>query len=196
MLTPAQQKIRQELEELQVKGLLLQKQETAPRSGKRHRKSWLLYLIGILLISIIFTVYNIKSTKQQHEMILDYLIKVQAYNEKSIDLLTGFIDGSGTQADLNKKVMEQNQLLQDTIKVAAPEPFLEHHQDFIGVMKQRQIILTSYAHTKKADSLELNVQQELAKDSMSRALAKEKVKYRVNDDGTIHFWIHSKSYQY
>jgi hypothetical protein len=196
MLTPAQQKIRQELEELQVKGLLLPKQQPSPPRARRHRKSWPLYLIGILLLSIICSVNYIKSFKQQHEMMADYLIKVQAYNAKSIDLLKGSMDNSGTQEDLNQAITEQNQLLQNTIKLAAPKTFHEHHQDFIEVMKLREIILTSHVRTKKATSLELNVKQELAKDSFSRALVKEKIRYRTLEDGTIQFWIQAKSYQY
>jgi hypothetical protein len=197
MLTPAQQKIRQELEELQVKGLLLSKQEPPPPHNPERRKGWPIYLIILLLLTIICSVYYIKSNKQHHEkMMIDYIVKVQKYNAKSTDLLKELERGFDTARDLNEAVKEQNQLLQNTINLTPPDPFHEHHRYFIEVMRQRKITLSSFTPDSKTLFPEWDETQLLAKDSFLIALKKEKVKYRILEDGTIRFWIQSKSYQY
>src|SRR2546423_1407682 len=77
--------------------------------------------------------------------------------------------------------------------------FKEHQQDFINVMQQRFVI---FSVTKKKEVQlnsyvnELNVIQELAIDSLISAFDREKIKYIESDNGSLQYWINSKSYQY
>jgi hypothetical protein len=194
MLTPAQQKIRQELEELQVNGLHREKQDQTLPSKKRRFTNWSFYLIGILLLTIICSV--VKFSNHPLDDSITYLTKVQAYNSQSDALLISFIHQSGTVEEMQQAAAKQNQLLQNTIKLKAPADFKEHQQDFIEVINQRTNILTSLAGSNKVNLIELTVKEELAKESFERALQKEKIKYHLQKDGTIEFWINTRSFRY
>jgi hypothetical protein len=196
MLTPAQQKIRQELEELQVNGLLQPKQAPPLPAKKERSNNWSFYLIGILLLTIICLVYYIYFSNRQHANADTYLIKVQAYNAQSDELLADFIKQPETDGNIKKALYEQNRLLKKAIELKAPEDFKEYKQDFIEVINQRKNMLSTLAFSNKINLMELNVKKELAKESLERALQKAGIKYQVQEDGTLQYWIKSKPYQY
>jgi hypothetical protein len=62
-------------------------------------------------------------------------------------------------------------------------------------MEQRLAILSNTSVSQKTLT-ELSVREELALDSLQTAFDREQIKYLQKDDGSIQYWIHSKSYLY
>jgi hypothetical protein len=60
-------------------------------------------------------------------------------------------------------------------------------------MEQRLMILNSFP---KKNLIALDVQQELVMDSLVKAFKREHIKYALQGDGTIQYWIKSKSFLY
>jgi len=99
MLTPAQKKVRQEMEELQINGRLHRLESsvsppvlhTKPNTMVRRRLS------GILLITLITSVMIIviyKSyTKESTEQVISYLTKIQSFDAQSKQMLEQEIRG-------------------------------------------------------------------------------------------------------
>lgn len=197
MLTPAQQKVKQELEELQVNGLLLSDRNHEPLSKKKPTSYRYFYIMTILFLISAGSVYYIKTVNNQHAGVKVYLTKVQAYNQLSEKLLEAVMKNQKAAPEqIRKAAATQNQLVQKTEALDAPASFKEHKQDLIEVIKQRESVLLSLAASKQASLLELNVKQELAKESFEKALEKENITYQLQEDGTVVYWVHTKSYQY
>jgi flagellar basal body-associated protein FliL len=192
MLTPAQQKVRQELEELQAIGRSLQNNDQVSSTIKRPRKKWI--LVGLLLfifaISILAISYH---NNAKHEDIESYLTRAKSYDEQSKQLLRRCIDGAVTEQFMLQAKSKQKELVRESKQLAAPPNFKDHHQDFIQLMEQRLTILQTLP---KKNLIPLDVQQELMKDSLVKAFKRENITYILEEDGTIQYWIKSKFYQY
>lgn len=192
MLTPAQQKIRQELEEFQVRGLTLPNHVNEAPSKQLSKKNWT--SIGLLFFLFACSFLATAIYKHQgHENIETYLARIQAYDEQSDQLLKHSIGVPASDQSVLQALSTQKDLLTKTKEIEAPPSFKDHQQDFITLMEQRLTILHSLPKKKV---IALDVQQELVKDSLVKAFQKEKIKYILQEDGTIQYWLNSKSYQY
>lgn len=190
MLTPAQQKIRQELEELHVKGLYFSEhEEPAPKREKPRRKRRY-YLIGIILFiaacPLIYKGYLILYGTN----IDTCLAKVLSLNEESGELIKNYL--SEGQQPLPTQQME---LLKKAEALEVPLSFTDYKRDFIAVMEQRLMLLSTPSPSQKS-LLELNVKEEMAVESLEKALKQENIDYTLEDDGTLQIRLHSKSYLY
>ncbi|MFF2448955.1 hypothetical protein ACFVSW_17880 [Neobacillus sp. NPDC058068] len=196
MLTPAQQKVKQELEELHANGLFNKEVECNPPASKRSMNKWIFSLIGVFLLSS-FIILNLSFSN--HEEIVSYLTIEQNYSKQSGQLLNDILEKRNL--DLQEAKEAQAKFLSKERAVKAPASLKNHHQDMIAVMEQRLAIL-SYLVANNIDPvrlnkylMELNVKQELAADSLLKAFEQEKIDYVVQEDGTVQYWINSKSYQ-
>jgi hypothetical protein len=192
MLTPAQQKIRQELEELQVKGRSLS--EKVPETPTKHRAKikWSYYLLGLLLLCAACALLYKEYVVPKRESVFTFLTKIQSYEEQSKQLVKGVADGQAPSGQVRKK---QQDLLKNVIHLGAPSSFYEYKKDMISVMEQRLVILSNTSVSQKSLT-ELSVREELALDSLRTAFDREQIKYLQKDDGSLQYWIHSKSYLY
>ncbi|ETI69654.1 hypothetical protein [Neobacillus vireti] len=195
MLTAAQQKVKQELEELHAKGHFHKEVECSSPASKPSKKKWILSLIGVLLFCSFMIIHFSFSN---HEEIVSYLTIEQNYSEQSVQLLNDILE----KRNLDQEAQEvQTKFLSKEMEVKAPASFKNHHQDMIAAMEQR-LTIVSYLAGKNIDPvrlnkylIELDVKQELAADSLLKAFDREKIEYVVKDDGTVQYWINSKSYQ-
>lgn len=192
MLTPAQQKIRQELEELQVKGRLHPEKvpETPTKNHPKIKRSYYL-LVLFLLIAACLLLYK-ENIVPKHESVYAFLTKIQSYEDQSKQLVKGVADGPAP-SELVRKT--QQDLLNNVIHLDAPSSFYEYKKDMISVMEQRLVILSNSTVSQKSLT-ELIVKEELALDSLRTAFDREQIKYIQKDDGSLQYWIHSKSYLY
>ncbi|CRK81368.1 hypothetical protein [Neobacillus massiliamazoniensis] len=192
MLTPARQKIRQELEELQVKGRSFS--EKVPETPTKHRAkiNWSYYLLGLLLLCAASALLYKEYVVPKRESVFTFLTKIQSYEEQSKQLVKGVANGQVPSGQVRKK---QQELLKNVIHLDAPTSFYEYKKDMISVMEQRLVILSNMSVSQKSLT-ELSVREELALDSLRTAFDREQIKYLQKDDGSIQYWIHSKSYLY
>jgi hypothetical protein len=123
MLTPAQQKIRQELEELQVRSLSLKNKNNISPIETRPRKKrvYVSLLLFILACSFLATAFY---TEQRHDNIESYLTRVQAYDQQSDKLLQNFIVDSASEYTMLEAKLKQKKLLQKT-NALKPQPTLK-----------------------------------------------------------------------
>jgi hypothetical protein len=198
MLTSAQQKVKQELDELHANGLFHHNLGTVPPRNKYSMKKWLYSIIGIILLCSFFL---FTFSTSNHVEIVSYLMKEQSYNEQSAKLLIDILEKNNL--NLQQAKTTQALLLSQEVDVKAPSSFKDHHLDLTDVLEQRLAILTYLATVKRIDPvrlhkylIELDVKQELANDSLLKAFDRENITYVLQEDGTVQYWVKSKSYQY
>lgn len=196
MLTPAQQKVKQELEELHANGLFNKEVECNSPASKRSMKKLIFSLTAFLLLCS-FIILNLSFSN--HEEIVSYFKIEQNYSRESGQLLNDILEKRNL--DLQEAKAAQAKFLSKERAIKTPASFKNHHQDMIAVMEHRLTII-SYLAGKNIDPvrlnkylMELDVKQELAADSLLKAFEQEKIDYVVQDDGTVQYWINSKSYQ-
>ena len=198
MLTPAQQKVKQELEELQVKAIIQCRDEATP--NKRPKKPWYYILSGICIVIISSFLLLDLSTANQEE-VASYLKVEQSYNKRSTNLFINITEKDPTR--LQQAVDKQAELLQKVNDLKAPASLGVHKQDLLKVMQQRLDLLTYLAEEENRDEiqvnkkfLELKVTRGIAIENLITALEKAEIKYTQGDDGLIQYWVDSKVYQY
>ncbi|MDQ6600389.1 hypothetical protein [Bacillus salipaludis] len=207
MLTPAQQKIRQELEELQIKGLLHTEQknnypEIKQLSNRDKRVFKITCMVLFIFVLLIFSLalYNKKSIENK-EAFISYLSKAQDLNQKGDRLL------DNTQSEPNPsriKIIQalslQRKLNEQAKNLKAPANFSELKKDFLAVNEERLNILTDMQKNNltgmKRSLNQLYVKQELEKDRLIRAFQKASITYKKYENGTIQYWYKKHSYVY
>lgn len=198
MLTTAQQKVKKELEELHANGLFHHEAETVSPINKHSMKKWIYSIIGVFLICSFFMI-NFWISNQKE--IVSYLSIEQNFTEQSAKLLNDVLEKNNL--NLQQAKATQAKILSQEMDVKAPPRFKDHHLDLIDVMEQRLVIVTYLSSAKSIDSVRLNkyiidldVKRELAADSLLKAFDRETIKYVLQEDGTVQYWIKSKSYHY
>ncbi len=201
MLTPAQQKVKQELEELQANALFHQDNETVTPVQPSSKKKWIYITMGSSALILLFSLAIIGIWTTNQTKVVPYLASEQQYKRQSEKLLNDCLENNTT--DLNQAKREQAELLKKVKDLRAPSSLKNHQQDFLAVMEKQQEILTYLATTKSRSSITLNkklidlhVKQELAVDSLLQSFDREKMKYILHEDGSVHYWVNSKAYQY
>ncbi|MFJ7729582.1 hypothetical protein ACIQXV_26215 [Neobacillus sp. NPDC097160] len=201
MLTTAQQKVKQELEELQANALFHHEPEPAQSNQQRSMKKRAYITIGIFALMIIITFLMIEFLTPTHEKTISYLAIEQQYNRQSEKLLSDCKELH--TADIENAKADQTALLKKVKALETPSSLQDHKHDLLDVMKQRQDILTYLASAKNSNSLtlnkkliELNIKQELALDSLRKAFDREKIKYLMHENGTIQYWVNGNVYEY
>jgi hypothetical protein len=201
MLTPAQQKLRRELEELKVNGSFTADNIIVLSNKRNPRIKMILLIISILflLAAFIAVIDNFfkEKTLREHEMIVQYLAKEQSLNLQSNQLVKDCLSNMGNvQSQIKGK-----QLLMKATSNPAPSVLKDHKEDFLELMEARLSLIIYFNNEKESNELdrllnEVTVRQELAKESLMRALDQGHIVYIKEPDGTIHFWDKTNSYQY
>jgi len=199
MLTPAQQKVKQELEELQAAGRFHHKAQQefhAPQPSSL--KKWMLPLVGMLLILLLVVMYLFHSNQSET---VAYLVKEQHLYQQSEKLLNETLYEK--PVDYQEAKMKQIQLWKKLSELDSPSRLHDHKIDLLDVMEQQQEVLIYLTASKNIDSatlnqkmIELQVRQELAFDSLRTALERDKFKYETLEDGAVRYWVYSKIYTY
>jgi hypothetical protein len=199
LLTPAQQKVKQELEELQAAGRFYHTEETgqlAPRPSSL--KKWFVLTAGFVLILLLVVIYLFHPNQSDTAA---YLTKEQHVYRESEQLLNRAL--SGQTVNYCEAKAEQIHLWKKLSALDPPSRLQAHKLDLLHVMEQQQEILTYLDVSKNTNAaainhklIELQVKQELAVDSLRSALEREKIRYEKLEDGTVHYWVHSKVYIY
>ncbi|MCM3763524.1 hypothetical protein [Neobacillus niacini] len=205
MLTTAQQKVKQELEELKANGCYHRHDEEIIVVPPKTNFSVIFTVVGVgllfLILAIIVIIYRAPNQKELNE----YIIKEQEYNQESMKLMVGAYDGAD-QIDIGRlKLANANHadLVLNVKKMPVPTGLKAHKQDFLRVMEQRAAILTMITESKAVNYIQLNkllleldIKQEMAKESLLREFDREKVKYKLNEDGSVQYWINRESHQF
>jgi type IV secretory pathway TrbF-like protein len=144
MLTTAQQKVKQELEELQINALVYHNEKTIIPRKSHSLKKWMFMIISILVLNVACSLLIKGYWTQEQAQLVSYLTTVDVYNEQN--MMTNLEDPKHSEQQLNKYLIE------------------------------------------------LSVKQELAVESLTKGFEKEKIKYLLRENGTIQYWIKSKSY--
>ncbi|WP_026575869.1 hypothetical protein [Bacillus sp. UNC438CL73TsuS30] len=207
MLTPAQQKIRQELEELHINGLLQTEQKNnqpkvmqqSDRDKKGFRNTGTVLFILVLLIFSL-TLYNKKSIENK-EAFISYLAKAQDLNKKGDRVLANIQSEPNTsRTEMIQALSLQSKLNEQAKELKVPAGFSELKKDFLAVNEERLNILTEMLKknlTGMTPSLnQLYVKQELEKDRLIRAFRRTSIKHKEYEDGTIQYWYKNHSYIY
>ncbi|WP_342433040.1 hypothetical protein [Neobacillus sp. FSL H8-0543] len=206
MLTPAQKKVRQEMEELQINGQLRHSVAKVPpvmrhtEPKKRVKRG---FFGPLLILSLIILVIYQFYTKESTEKAISYLSELQTINGQSDQMF----NQDPRKINLNTLAIQQaieshEDLLLKVKDLQTPSNFKNHKRDFINMLEQRGIIL-SYLATASTDTstlnkylLELKIKQELQRDSLALALENAKIEYEQVRDGTISYWFNDKAFQY
>jgi hypothetical protein len=190
LLTPAQQKIRQELEELHVKGLLHDK-KTEPdvalpprqQSVKKTTHHWWIYFGFAFILLAGLLIIKTFHKDQRQETAAAYLNKIRSADRQSEQLLENVkqdVDGFHIQTVKTA----QAKLLQKVKQFDEPAGFAEYQEDFLAVMQQR---LEAIAKPTQSNFITLEVKEELAKDSLRQALKRQHIPFTEKEDGTIEY---------
>jgi len=198
MLTPVQKKIRRELEELHVNGMIQQQAhlsesvQAVPKKTSRFIKM----ILFVLVCTIVSIVIYIQYTRYNHNEFILYLSKVQLIHLESETMLKNL------PASNPETITAAADLLTETENVAAPLGFREHKQDLIHEMEQLLVVIR-YLTDGSPDSVQLNkylidlrIKQGLQRESLLQAFQSTSIKYLQGDDGTITYWIKDQVYQY
>ncbi|WP_066387623.1 hypothetical protein [Neobacillus mesonae] len=199
MLTPAQQKVKQELDELKAAGACHHSEERVPSSSEVLYSKGRIYLaFGLVIFLLAVSIVVIKISIPSKSKISSYLAKEEQYNQKSLILFNDYIGKN--DSELEAAVDEQAELVKNAGALSVPSEIEEHNRDFMDVMEQRLDILKYMFVNKQDDAsqlnkllIELDVKQELAKESLLKALNREKIQYEEHIDGTVQYWIEGKS---
>lgn len=205
MLTTAQQKVKQELEELKANGCYHRHNEEIVVISPKTNFLLIFMVVGVgllfLILAIFATTYRAPNQKELNE----YIIKEQEYNQESREFLGDAYDGAN-QIDIGRLELanaKHAELLLNVKKMPVPAGLKAHKQDFLKVIEQREAILDMFTEGKTVDHsqlnkllLELDIKQELAMESLLREFDREKVKYKLNEDGSVQYWINRESYQF
>ncbi|WP_462410939.1 hypothetical protein [Neobacillus sp. Marseille-QA0830] len=201
MLTQAQQKVKQELEELKVNGILHDETVTVSPVFVQPISKWPFILIGLLAIGFILCYFAVNMAVPSTQSIQNYLSKELELNQKSASLLADVT--SKITSDPQQAINAQQKLWDKANDLSAPAGFKEHHQDFLVMMEHRYTILSHLAvsspldhHSLNRYQIELEVKQELALDSLIRAFDKQDIEYQIREDGSIQYWINQKPFEY
>ncbi|MBV7505696.1 hypothetical protein KW850_10570 [Bacillus sp. sid0103] len=199
MLTTAQQKVKQELEELQINALTHHyDKQVIPR--KRYPfKKWIITIIAIILLMVTGFLLLKEYWTQKELGVTSYIMKAHDYNQQSETILNNFL--AGNLANIVESRGKQENILIKVTKLPTSTSFDEHHQDLITVIEHRLDMMTAIKDPIHSDQIQLNkalielsVKHELAVDSLIEGFEQEKIKYKRHVNGTIQYWINSKSY--
>ncbi|MEH7307264.1 hypothetical protein [Neobacillus drentensis] len=199
MLTTAQQKVKQELEELQINALTHHyDKQVIPR--KRYPfKKWIITIIATILLMVTCFLLLKEYWTQKELGLTSYIMKAHDYNQQSETILNNFL--AGNLANIVESRGKQENILIKVTNLPTSTSFDEHHQDLITVIEHRLDMMTSIKDPIHSDKIQLNkalielsVKQELAADSLIEGFELEKIKYKRHVNGTIQYWINSKSY--
>ncbi|MBT2657251.1 hypothetical protein J7E81_18805 [Bacillus sp. ISL-18] len=199
MLTPAQQKVKQELEELQAAGRFYHAEKTGSLTPHpSSMKKWVILAAGFLLILLMAVLYSFHPNQSD---LAAYLTKEQLLYRQSEQLLNQAL--SGHTVDYREAKAEQIHLWKRLSALDPPSRLQAHKLDLLHVMEQQQEILTYLDVSKVSNTatlnhkiIELRVKQELVMESLQSALEREKIKYERLEDGTVHYWVDSRVYTY
>jgi len=201
MLTATQKKVKQELEELQANVLYHPEPGTVPPARKNSMKKRVYITIGIFALIIICSFLMIKFLTPNYKKTVTYLKIEQNYYRQSEKLLVECMEKN--IVEVGKAKADQDALLKKMYALETPSDLKDHKQDLLDVLEQQQEILTLLSKTTKSNSLtlnkkimELHVKQELALDSLLKAFEREKIKYILNEDGTIQYRVNGNVYEY
>ncbi|MBS4213107.1 hypothetical protein [Neobacillus rhizophilus] len=202
MLTPAQQKVKQELEELKANASYREhpmSENPIPAKTNSH-KNWIFAAFGIILL-IFSSMLTINLAGPKNENVVTYLKKEQRYQRESSTLLEDCLENRAPNLQWAK--VKQNELITMLKNLPVPSGFREYNQELLSVFEQRLFIITYLAETKTIDPfllqkslIELDVKQELAKDNLLKAFDSQKIIYRVQENREIEYWVSGKSYLY
>jgi len=193
MLTPAQRKVKQELEQLKVMGQtsLDTNQSASPqadsRAGLGRIGFFLLFMMAGSILS--FIVLSPPSDKK----IAAYLTMEHKYNQQSIQLLNEGL--TNKRRDLTLQ-LELKDLVKQAKDQRVPANFTNHQQDFLHLLEQRLTLLTVNPEQSQNFRIQLDVQQELAADSLKEALKRANIHYKVLENGDIQYSLTGKHYIY
>ncbi|WP_423799701.1 hypothetical protein [Neobacillus sp. SAB-20_R2A] len=203
VLTPAQQKVKQELEELKANGSYrdqLISENPIPAKTNSH-KNWIFAALGIILLILFSSLLTMNLAGLKNEKIVSFLKKEQRYHRESSTLLEDCLENRAPNLQADKA--KQNDLVTMLKDLPVPSGFRDYKQELLSVYEQRLFIITYLAETKTIDHgllqkflIELDVKQELAKDSLLKAFDSQKIKYHVQENKAIEYWINGKSYLY
>ncbi|MEH7094825.1 hypothetical protein [Neobacillus vireti] len=199
MLTPAQQKMKQELEELQAAGRFYHVEETRSLTPQpSSMKKWII-LAAVFLLGLLMAVLYLFHSNQSN--LAAYLTKEQLLYRQSEQLLNQTL--SGGTVDYRDVKAEQIHLWKKLSALDPPSRLQAHKLDLLHVMEQQQEILTYLQLSKDTNTaalnhkiIELQIKQGLAMESLRSALEREKINYELLEDGTVHYWVDSKVYTY
>jgi len=199
MLTTAQQKVKQELEELQLKAFIHQNDKTASPSKRHTSKKRIIFITGFILLIVTCSLLLKYFWTQKELGITSYLAKVNDYNQQSETILNNFL--TDTLGNLAQSKAKQENLLVKVKNLKTPTNFQEHQQDLIALIQHRLDMMKYLEGPKHSDQIQLNqslielrVKQELAADSLIKGFEREKIKYLWKENGTIQYWINNQSY--
>ncbi|MEH7075116.1 hypothetical protein [Neobacillus drentensis] len=199
MLTTAQQKVKQELEELQLKALAHPQPKIALPHKRNSSNKLIFTIITIILLVISWSLFLKDLWIPKQSGTVSYLTKVLDYNEQSETVLNDVL--TGKSGSIGQSRAKQKNLLTKVNQLKTSKSFHEHQQDLSDVIEQRLNIMTSIENTNHLDQLqldkdlvELRVKQELAADSLIKGFEREKIVYQRKENGIIQYWINSKSY--
>ncbi|MDR6121564.1 hypothetical protein QFZ87_001161 [Bacillus sp. SLBN-46] len=200
MLTPAQQKVKQELEELQLKAQI-QPYDEETSSNKSPRKKWAYLITGFCAVVIISSFLLQDFTTSTQDKIVSYLKVVQTYNQQSSSLLKQVTEQE--TGNFHQAIKKQAELVQKLNNLKAPAELNKHKQDLLDVMQQRLDLITYLAEAKNRDAFQINkkllklkIAQGLASERLADTFDREKIKYVQQEDGTMEYWVDTKVYQY
>ncbi|WP_413306981.1 hypothetical protein AA0X95_06795 [Bacillus sp. 1P10SD] len=202
MLTPAQQKVKQELEELQLKALVHQNEQGIP-DKKLYSKKWIyiIVIVAICAVTISSFILLLDFSTDTQEEIASYLEIEQGYAKQSAELFNEI-----TEKDSNS--LQESGILQAKIQkkvhsLAAPASLREHKSDLLDVIQQRRDIISYLTEKHNNNSIQLNkkiielsIKEEMAADSLLKAFDREKIQYDTQEDGTVQYRVNSATYQY
>jgi len=199
MLTTAQQKVKQELEELQLNAHANPHIKIELPRKRNSIKKWMFTITAIILVFIACSLILKDNWMQKQSGTAPYLTKAHDYNEKSDTILNDVLTGTSGSNDQSRA--KQEELLTKVTQLKTSASFHEHQQDLIHVIEHRLYIMTSLEKPNQFDQqqlnndlIELRVKQELAADSLVKGFEREKIKYQRKENGTIQYWINNQSY--
>ncbi|WP_045518271.1 hypothetical protein [Neobacillus niacini] len=148
MLTPAQKKIRQNLEELRVNGLLLHDKKKAELPIKNNKRNYPLFSIFLLvtICSLLAIAVYCKQFDQSQESIINYLTHTQALSTESEKLLNDCLEQQARLkiTEIEELSLKQEELMRKALDYAVPAGFSEHNHDFINLMEQRSSMINTF----------------------------------------------------
>ncbi|MGJ7921880.1 hypothetical protein [Neobacillus sp. LXY-4] len=188
------------------------KNEVEKKFGKRLSLiiRVLVFLGAVALIYVnserLISLYN-HYFVNDHEELVTYLDQVERYNDdsdsivKNVKLKLFRLSSEEYSSEIQKTKDQLQQLIDEAMKLKAPNGFENHKKSVLALLDQRMVVLVELDEARKVNLFDklnaslndLKQKQEFERASLEQAFMDSGIEYKELGDGSFRFWYKEHS---
>lgn len=142
-----------------------------------------------------------------HEELVTYLDQVERYNDdsdsivKNVKLKLFRLSSEEYSSEIQKTKDQLQQLIDEGMKLKAPNGFENHKKSVLALLDQRMVVLVELDEARKVNLFDklnaslndLTQKQEFERASLEQAFKDSGIEYKELGDGSFRFWYKENS---